>query len=176
LLKPRTEILIWLGCLMVLAGCSNHPARDMRAIAPPGIIIPSDTSPDTSYRGLYVAAPDEGCCWTEPKATLTLEKHATARRLALVIDVPNQDPHFNSWFLKHPIGLTISVAGGSQRSCCYSGGVAGVSFELPRELWAQTGPIEIYLRTDPAFTPSIAEPGNQDSRKLGALLMRAFFY
>jgi hypothetical protein len=174
--KPKIRIAIWLACVIILAGCSSNPPRDIHAIAPPGVMVPASTSPDISYRGLYVAAPGEGCCWTEPKVTLTLEKHAAARRFALVIDVPNQEPHFNEWFLKHPIALTISIAGSSQRKCCYSGGIAGVSFELPRALWARTGPIEVRLRTSPAFTPSIAEPGNQDSRQLGALLIRAFFY
>ncbi len=165
-----------LAVVLILSGCVAHQATPVSAVAPLGVLIPGGSRPGDAYRGLYIAGGNSGCCWTAPKATLTLRKTFDAHHLVLVIYVPNGNDQLKRWFSAHPMAVTLSIAGTIVRRCCYSGGMGAPVFPLPRRLWAKKGKITIVLHASPPYAPSLLDPSAHDTRSLGILLLRTFFY
>lgn len=177
-LKRGFSRLLILMPLILLSGCIPHRAATTSQLtAPGGVVIPAGTTADKPYRGLYLArGAEDGCCWTQPTATLTLRKRYTASRIGLVFYLPDGNEDLQSWFASNPVTLSVTILGAVRHNCCYKGGVSGVTVPLPRSLWKYTGALTIQIRTDPAFTLSKIDHGSKDSRALGILLLRVFFY
>ncbi|HUZ50370.1 MAG TPA: hypothetical protein VMW12_11660 [Candidatus Dormibacteraeota bacterium] len=96
----------------------------------------------------------------------------------LVFYLPDSDAASTGWFKAHGIALTVVFNGQpARRACCFHGGMNSATIELPAKLRGVVGPITFQLRTQPAFVPHNIDPaGMKDTRSLGVILQRLFFY
>ena len=79
-----------LAIALIFSGCVPRKVAPSAAVAPMGVLIPRSLMPGDLYRGLYVAGGDSACCWTAPRAALSVRKTFDARHIVLVFMFPTE--------------------------------------------------------------------------------------
>ncbi|MDE2481552.1 MAG: hypothetical protein KGN02_05145 [bacterium] len=164
--------------LAFAAACAHHNGPAPRALTLPyGIVTHAPLVEGRSYGGLYPGHVGDSGVWTGERAAFDLRKTHRATRLAIVFYVPGGKDALGRWFGAHPISLSLRVAGSKpQTICCFHGGIGSAHVELPPALRELRGDVPIALVVHGAVVPHAIDPSQGDTRRLGIILLRTFFY